>query len=568
MATPIKDTKLNTLQSREQLVQPAPKPINNPTANQPLPEPKNLNDLVKTYFNRAEKNPVKEEISESPSIFLSRFGLKTSGAIDQFLASPAGKEVITEMTQEFANEKAREEQRQIARQDHELLIRRIKIVLFLWFLEKEAHASDKIKELINAQIEKKLGQPKAHSSEHNALDEAKRQANLQAVLNDYTQKIVNAESARSSLKSDENKLLSDLAGLEQLEIQRIAKYALYSEHLTDEQFNAFLTEDGIIDTAAITKEHAQLQQQMEALYIQIDERITNDEDPSELIQQQNALNLKFANLHDLLSVHKGTKYYTDAEGQPVKNLQHSSFILNKDEKIVYEQGQYYLLKPSQSWEAVKEHPEAMQQAKAQFERSKTEIMTVKKVVSYNRGAEETAHNNTVENKQFALNVNNAEQRLIENQIRLLQSARSEVQAALAAPSLSLRPTITPSVTTHTQAQKSTAPRPSPQMVQVYKQELERLKLVQQVTQEDLLTLASKAPGVTNQTNAQLYIKALFASGGTRIGSLPPQFKEQLFKRMEEFGGVNPLRDQQQATPPASTYKSPTPFDMRPNPYKS
>lgn len=574
MVTKIQDNKVkNTQSSANTVSKPIPNQSNKPIAKE-LQEPKSLSDLTQIYRSRPKDVAANMAYNENPSVFLSRFGLKTPDALDKFLRTPAGKEVIAEIAQELANQEAYREYNLFENSEHELLIRRIKIALFLWYLDNEAYADDKIKEWIREDIQKTLSHNKKDDTTHTTQSTVE-QNNLQDAIKKYSQEIEHAKSQQASLQIRAEDLIAELALLDKYIEQLTAKYNLYEKYVEDEHFNQYMNDDGTMKIDAINRDSELLEQEMLELLKKTDDIISDDEVLTQFVEQQKALNSKLATLHDMRAVHEGSKYYVDNNGARVHSLQEAAFILSKEDKLIYENGQYYLLKPTQNWDSVKDNPEerikAMQQAQENFNLSKSDIMTVKKVINHNRGLEQEAHNNRIEEKRMELGSNSAEQLLLENQIRLFQSIRAEAQKAFETLTDALKSSITPTAspkptpTPINNTSNAPTPRPTPQRVLSYKQELEKLKQAKELTKTDLLALAAKAPG-ENQASAHLFIQNLFASGGSGLSRMTAPIRDQILNRMAQYGGSTPAIQQQQTTP---TYKSPSPFDisMRPDPYK-
>jgi hypothetical protein len=587
---------------------------------------------------------------ESPTIALSRFGLKTPEAIAKFLMSPAGEQMIVDKEEELALETTIEEERRMELREHELLKHRIKIALFLSYVNKKTHAAKKLHELIISQAEKSLEQLHRSAETSKLKTPSQYEAEIDEVLRHYDEAIKTAQTQQSELQSQEQSLLNDLDTLKQSVAKRQEKYDLFEAHLNESHFNdleAHLDDyvAGKTENNLIANTHADLSEQMNILYTHIDGALENNGDPAHLIQQQNALNLKLAALHDMIAVHKKDKLYINDEGMPAESRMKASFVLNKEDSLIrknklsrftkkdhlaiHEHGQIYLLKPEQNWATVKNDPnlkhearqratelvdsneedddddddgqeitksdpyyfvkkgyfliqehgkvyllkasddwntvkdnpelkaEALKFASESFVRAKQDIMTVKNVIGDHKKFEEHAHMNKFHGLKHSMHENQAEQRLIANQITLLSASRASFQAAMqqTTPTNALRPTPTPSAPSITVKPNHHAmPRPRPQSTQVDKE-----KLLQKQYKRDLLALAGKT---INPAQTQQSLKTLFDNKLKAGLALTPIEVATLQQRLRQLNISNTgsiARNNQNSPKHTSSIRSP--FDL-------
>lgn len=598
---PLKDTHY------KDSLQKAPKPVPRVLSN-------DLEEWAKQLFNTPEQGVLKPGSGESPTTFLSRFGLKTPSSVAKFLISPAGEALIHKIAQDIEFQNNIQHQIELKRREHQIMVHRIKVALFLWYLNKKAHASKKLHELIQEQAEQSLARLEKLSAPSHQIYRL-QEVELTELIRQYDQVLKIANDKYNSLNAHGLILENDLNLLLIIGEKLTQKYDLYEHSLLEDFFLLMKHEDGALNLDEFDRIHNELTIQMQTLQDEIDRIIESDRDPAETLLQLNALNLKLATMHDMKAVNEGKKFYHQAtidgkETHFVLNKGDELFVLNdnnelqtlnplnpqaqdlnsskilfkkNDHQVVMEHGKVYLLKPGQDWETVKDNPamkeKAHTSAKESFARAKQEIMTVKHVIGYHKLAEQDIHSKRVEVTETSLRTNHAEKELVANQIRLVQSTQAEVKAALGVPlnptstdnlstptpvlRPSARPRVSPTATPTPITTKTTAPTPKPQaqMHLSFKEELDKLRNSPSLTREELLQLTNRIPGAANQSTARNYIQSLLANGAT-LSSASPQLRAQILHRMEQLGIHSPFK--KQATPEA-TYTSPSPFNKTPKP---
>lgn len=569
-----------------------------------------MNEWTKELFNTPEQGVVRPG-AESPTIFLSRYGLRTPTAVAQFMMSPAGETVLHEIAQELELEQAIQEQRRMERRDHELMMHRIKAALFLWYLSKKAHASKKLNELIHEQAEKALERlHKASEQSNTSTPKGEQFDQLTAVIKSYEKAIDLAQEQHHNLQDEEQLLQNDLALLMQFAEQLNHKYELYENSLSDEYFAALLHSNGELNVDAFEHAHHELKTQMELLHNEIDHLIEADEDPTESLHKLNALNLKFALMHDMKAISEGKKFSHKAviDGQEAQFiLEHGDELLHLNEqdeltphaghsnnvdsnklyfkrtghKLVQEHGKVYLLTADQDWETVKHNPAMKEQAhhsaQKSYEHSKQELMAVKFVIRLHKTLENEMHAKRIDATRSLIGANRTEQELVANQIRLLQSAQADVKMTLgqiqtesrtstatrATATLSLKPTITPTITTTNVPRAKPVPKPAPtHKMQLLEKKLDHFINSPTCTPEKLLEMINRFPGAANQAHARQYIQSLLTNSA-KFSFASPELRAQLLQRMSQLGVQTPYKQEK-----PEPYKSPTPFNTKPNPYKT
>ena len=359
--------------------------------------------------------------------------------------------------------------------------------------------------------------------------------------------------------------------------------------------------------------HAQFSQEMDKLQDEIDKLIEQDEDPQDKLQELNALNLKFATMHDAQAVSQGRKYTieTSVDGQSAhfvmdkedqlmttnddgelvavdpkeasaQDFDSSKLFLQKSgNKLVQDaDGKIYLLKPTQSLEEVKKDPRlsenSQRDAKESFSRAKQEIMSVKHVIGHHKGMEKGAHEKHMQTSEDLISVNKADKELVANQIRLLQAVQADARNALRQA-----PTPTPQAGMGAPQIKMTPPSPMPTVTggkSLSSSQVPSVKFGQLLKE---LQLEGQKAQLTRFANTPASRQSLDQEFNQRLKNgakpLSPYELATLERRLAANGKVNPLteqfRDKVGATGPNSLLKDDEPSPSRaprpdPNPFKT
>lgn len=498
----------------------------------------------------AEKAFAAMKPEELPTIYLSRFGIKTAMDLKKFLKSPAGETVIAEIKAQIAQNENIEAQQRFEQQEHRLLVSRIKAFLLFLFLAKEAYASDKVKEIIESQNEKVL--KPTHKPESTSVSSApEREKALQEMMTRYNDALKAAE--QNSIDAQKQLQELKIAG-EQIE----TRYQDYDtslnqvdEEIKSDAFGPAQVESRIVD----------LNNQMKYGAENINKLLSaKDESGARtLLHQQTALNLQLATLMDIRAVHRGDKYYANAMGGQEQSYKDAAFILPKDQKIlVHTEGgttKCYLVKENETLDSLRQTPGALEAAESAYEANKGQHMIVRKVVHHNKGIETNEHRTKVDVANQIIQESAEQKRLITNQMAMLQAMRGSALNAsegMEAP----RPVPTPTPTT-------TSQKPTQAAATI----LHRDRLVEiknpPLTREDLQNLGSliPEPQLREKFN-QEYNKNI-----PRQGPIPPLKMQHMLKTLEQFGidttkpGVTSIRNPLELQQDAAT--APTPFSTKP-----
>lgn len=502
-----------------------------------------LDEWVDSIFEADKKNVAgldeKSKEDYRPTLNLGRFGLKTPEDVKKFLHSPAGEAVIGEMGAKLSLDKAIQEEQQLEQREHRLLMSKIQAILFLWYLESKAHASDKVKEAVIKQNEKAIENAKTHTPEKSSSYA------IQESIKSVDKTLSNYSTAMQSIQAKETKLDKKMAKLENEGAHIEAKYDIYEANL--ELFEQGLDANPELSKTEIETKLAELTAQMDEHSYEVDRLLSEDKEDEAraLMHALNGLNLQAANLHDMLAMHNQEKHFADAEGNPVKSIKDAQFILNMDQKLVKDDaGELHLIKATDDnvnevWDAIKRDPDAKAAAHSDFQNLKQnpEAMSVKKVVQHNKVMENTGHSQQVAEVVKLQGDNQAQKLLVGNQISQLKADRGnllkQANQSLAemdstSPSISPKPTPSPTANVSASAKTSQA---TP--TDIFKSRLQELKQAEHVSREDLINLANQAPG-KNRIAANAYLQMEFVNMPRR-GNIPFQTMQSMLKNLERFG---------------------------------
>lgn len=419
----------------------------------PEPETTPLEEWALSMINNDEP-----QTDPFPTETLARFGLKSSKDVITFLQSPDGKNLLAEINEEIALEKSIQEQLQLEEQEHDILVHRLQSALFLWFLEEQTYASDKVKELVLEQNKKaiadsgKTTESIAKSSPESKYMEALNKAitNYDLALKDITVKQEKNEQELTDLKQHKNELLEQGLQVE-------ARYDKYLEHL-----NSLGNLDGLSDKE-LTDKLKDFDAKMIDHSTQIAHKLSQGDEVGarSLSDDLMSMNLCTEEVHEHLTVRQGHKYYADEHGARVHSSEHAHFILDTNahlghdqaNKIIKKEGKCYLLKAGEDWQSVLQNPQALESAQKNFEQSKHDLMPVKKAVLHNKGLVAGAYANLVGTVDMNIKEKEADKLLLANQAGIVQANRAVLladskkmlnQPLSTTPTPSPRPTVTSS----------------------------------------------------------------------------------------------------------------------------
>lgn len=501
-----------------------------------------LDEWVDFIFAEDAKktDPASEELSKEdfrPTVNLGRFGLKTPEQVKKFLHSPAGEATIGEIGAHLALEKAIEEEQRMAQQEHRLLMSKIQALLFLWYLNKESNAAEKIKEIVIQQNEKAIEHAKSTGSE------TQTSSTTSQSIKDLEDTIANYSKAIEAIQNKEKVLDQKMKKLENEAAHIEIKYDIYESNLLD--FEQQLDEQPNLTPEQIAAKINNLKEQMDAHVSEVDRLLRGGQDDAarSLLHILTGLNLQAASLHDMLSVHNKQKYFANEHGEEVSSIKDAQYTLDRSQKLIKdEDGKLHLIKSDENWEDIKRSPEAKEAAHQAFNQLKQnpEAMSVKKVVQHNKVLENQMNTEEVKEVSKLQKDSKAQELLIGNQISqltatrgaLLKQANQATQSGAVMEQLSTSPVPTPTPTSS--GGGGVAPKLSQATpTDVYKNRLQELKQASNVTRDDLINLANQAPG-KNKVAANAYLQMMFINM-PRTGNIPFQTMQSMLKNLERFG---------------------------------
>lgn len=386
------------------------------------------------------------------SVTLGRFGLQNAEDVINFLKSPAGETVKSEIGAELALIANIEEERRIELQEQQLFQRRLLAFIFLSLIayrEAKAHA---VYEQIIEQIDKRLHTPppaeRSSSKAQSSYEQTKKD-----ILGAYQDEVKSFEKELELNEQDEQDLQKEWEEHQQQLAELESKYETYDailNHLETEPFAQLEANLAIGAPAPLTEEQArakdkaltQLEKELASLSTEIQQKAEKgqafvvegkDADAKKIMHEIDGLHFKQAFLLDLLEVSQGKKHVFDANGEEVNSLSKADFILQKDKKIVKHEGQYYLIKADQNIHALS--PTEKHEAAKQFQQSRDEILNIKKIVKENKELERWHHDKKSETLKERGNEINEYNTLIKNQINQLQAGLAITQQKLDDPDL-------------------------------------------------------------------------------------------------------------------------------------
>ncbi len=565
---------------------------------------KNLDNAVKLgqSSTKAGTLPTNDLI---PTVTVSRFGIKSPKDIVTFLRSPAGDSLMTKMGTQMAIEKSLDDYLQLERREQELMMHRIRAAFFLWALEKKAHAHDKQEEIVleqNAKAIKNSGKTSTPTTTSSTPTAAQRAGLLQAI-DDYQRALAKNQERQKELADERGELDKKLGKLNAEGELITFKYDLFEAQLAD--FDNFLAECAKLDPKASDKEIEQhitmVKQKMEDYLLHVEDLImkNQDEEASLVMKMHVALGLQLATQHDRLAVKDEKKYYVREDGSEAKTFEEAHYVLDthlhtQDESLKAialelrrerihkdENKKYYLLKPGQTWDSIKDNEDAKNEAHKKFEHKKPELMVVKKLVRHNKGLETEFHQERVDDVKEKIQTNEKERQLANNQKNVIESSLAQCNAqlqqldndvkALNTTTPTPRPVPTPTVTGGPSAPK---PTKTLSTAQNYKEKLEMFKQMPKLsmTPEQLLDLAGQAPK-TQRTDALQYVQSEIARQRFPSSTpIPPVAMQSLLQNLERFGvsatkpSVTAIKSPRElAKEPERSSTAPTPFSI--NPFK-
>ncbi|BCA95901.1 hypothetical protein TUM19329_22620 [Legionella antarctica] len=550
--------------------------LKNPTATEKSVDLETQNKLV------PEKIPVLEKWADlitnnidnpdqSPTIKISRFGLKNSKDVVAFLRSPAGDSVIAEIGTKLAEEKSLRQYEQLQLREKQLMMNRLKAAFFLWYIEKKAHAADQRREIILDQNEKAIKNSGHTTQPTTPLNPSSDRTSLMRSIADYDRAISTYQNRQDQLLNEHKILNTRLSKLDDQMSMINFKYDLYDTQLNDFDDSLTMLENAPTpdkiaeiqskidliqvqmdeiqnrvneltnlnlhdETASLMKTHtslglereqylevisvdAKIQSQIDSISIEMDEileqvdeliKLNQDEKAATLMKKHTSMGLNRARHFDMLDVRKGNKHYVTLDGKTELNGQSVSF---KDAHFVLNKGQQIIKDGDKHY--LLQPGQDWESVKDNQEALKTAQV----------GFEQTKHELMVVENLVKLNKGlestftktqilevHSKIKNIETEETLIKNQTGLIQASRAsAQNLLDNPNLGLTAPTPTITQGSAKPAPKQTQTSptlLYKNKLEEFKNSPSVSQADLMNLVTKAPGVHTQA-ATAYLQTEF-----------------------------------------------------------
>lgn len=275
-----------------------------------------------------------------PAIRIGSYGLQNSDQVRQFLLTPAGKSVISNISIQLAEKSLLEANLKLNAQEHELFMRRLMAAIFLAYLSDEEANAEKVRREIfelNSQILIEIQHKNTSSSSsklHDSLlDGWEMSEGYQQALSDLQENIIEREHYEYKLAAHSH--LKDLMEL---------KHALFTTALDmfDESDSYLqLVDDFSLDD--LETRVAFYEKDVKWLNSKIKDLESKEKQNPTYEKELEDSKLKLSVLHDLIDIKKGQKHYTDAKGNPVGSIREANLILDAGQKVVHENGVHYIL---------------------------------------------------------------------------------------------------------------------------------------------------------------------------------------------------------------------------------
>ena len=547
------------------------------TSSEPKPTP--LEEWAKSIINDGET-----QIDPDPTETLSRFGLKNAAEVLQFLRSTEGKKVLSELNLQADLDAASKRNSQIKAQEDAILMHRLRSSLFLWVLKKEAHATEQQREIVLEQnkVAIKVAGTTVQSSAITAPELQRREV-LRHAIADYKTALVENDKQLSTIRLEGKFLVAQIDKLKKQEKTIIGKYKLLHKKITkDDNFLEVISNSGDKPEIMLSK----IQRKMTVIEAKMTKELekiadlVDDVAITKGIKKVTELTARLGSNRDYVAVCLRKKYYADENGEEITKLsdyKKAHFVLDisttpdpnepakflKSKIVKDEHGKYYLLKPGQNWNTIKDNPGLKAQSQKDFEIQKPHLLVVKHVITRNETLELGDNRKIGKEVHNKFTVNKAAETLHQNQAVLLKAGLANTEARLKQPGLGYgAPVPTPTVT----ASPAATPTPKPQIsaeaaikaTLLYKGKLQALQDGRnQISPTSLLDLANSLPSPHNVTayrNLQAEFGRWNIAHAPSRAPIPPLTMNLLLQNLARFG-ADPNKPYVTAIPSQSPLKA-------------
>ncbi|WP_133129764.1 hypothetical protein [Legionella yabuuchiae] len=323
------------------------------------------------------------EVFRQSEIDIGRFGFKTPNDLITFLKTPAGESALEHIGEELAQIAALEEYNQFQLQEEQRLKQRIAVAIMVYFAAKnDAHAKE-LMQYVEEQLEKHLHSEK-EILEHEALannEEPRGETLVDRITNNRTElaQVDNKIKHLEQKIQDIETVHQEYAGTVQA-VETEAKSRIFN----NKEINQLTPEENTNITQSLSEEIKAVTEQLEKKnndYIDHVNAYAEDSNPANLKmvneskKELDKLQLKEEALKDMSDVVEGKKVLLDEHCNQVHSFDKAKFVINKDsaDRLVADQGKYYLLKPDQNFSSMSatdkaDAQELFHQKKSSFQR--------------------------------------------------------------------------------------------------------------------------------------------------------------------------------------------------------
>ncbi|MBA2648599.1 MAG: hypothetical protein H0U75_03185 [Legionella sp.] len=490
--------------------------------------------------------------SSMSTVDLGQFGLNNAQQVVAFLKSPAGKVLESEAMMQAELQTAMLEEQQRLVIQHNVLMERLKALLFLWYTEDKSFEQHNQQLEIIAQQNASLHQGAQHATPKSHQD------NLQYSLNDYDAAIKELTQQRLETQAEMEQI--DLEALEIDEKKQLLtdKYAVIDEVLAD----AELLDNQPLDEEASESMIQRLHDKISPFHSASDELSQQSEaSSSEILLNEISLLIR-----GVSAVPRNERYLVNELGEEVQSFKDAAFVLRKDhptyKKMVQMDGQSYLLQEGQDWNSIKDNQQQRDEARQLFvsNRPVLGLLSIRNLAEHHQAREFMPINMQATALKTRRDENLQRGQLINQSLQNLNLERNNIinqLNALQKPSASPTPNMTPAKTATPQVQNNVVTQQTKQ----YKEELNNLKNKGQVTSDDIYTLANHAP-LNMRPNIQNYLRHRLPKDKLAANiTLSPNDKQAILQQMYQLGTpADSVKEKAQVS------YTPTPFDNKPSPY--
>jgi hypothetical protein len=456
---------------------------------------------------------------------LGLIGLQSAKQVIEFLKSSDGQKVRTEILEAITLEEKKHINQIEQSIEERQQSRRLMAFFMSLMLAEETDAKEYVKTIVSKQQKQSIAQEQK-ILQNSALSSGHLQQKLSYNKAALAQVVKHINDNRAEYDELQQKgILLNIKGEEMN-----TKYVQYDETISE--FEKSIVGDQLSHGSLANKIKGTAQE-MEMAWQTLQEKVDKGEDATLYKQKYNSLYTKFGILNDMYDVQKGDKYYIKANGDETNSFKEADFVLRKEQAIIEKNGTCYLVKKGQTWDDIKDSPEAQNKANSAYIKAKSELQSVKSLVQNNKELEKEFHEKQVNTHTKKLSSNERELRELINQKNLLESSKMILQKKIVEGGLSMsgpKPTFSSSNSSKKNSEIS--------MLQSKISQLEKMNGNQAVTADQLIVLVMNAKGVNPKSleSIKADIQSQMQNGNiVKRAPIPMQAMQFLLKNMARLG---------------------------------